>query len=155
GPGVADGTRTRLAEAGDLADAPRLEVEHLERLDPEPVDDARRQLGPDPLDEPRPEVAPQALERCRRDLGVVRDLELRAETGVGLEAADQPQRGAGRDADQAPHHRHHLAVAAVALELQPGDREGPIAAGVDDPLDRAEQRLLRALGGAGTRAAAR
>ncbi len=148
GPGVTHGARPRLADAGDLADAGRVAVEDLQRLDPEAVDDARGQLGADPLDEPRPEVAAQPLQRRRRDLGVVLDLELRAVANGGLVAANHAQRRARRNADQAADDRDHL---AVALELQPGDRERPVAARIDHPLDRAEQGFV--LSGAGSSAA--
>ena len=135
--------RIDFARAGPmpehLADAARVAVEDLERLDAEALDDAARELGPDALDEARAEVAADAVERRGRDLGVARDAELLAEARRRLVAPLHAQRRARRHAQQAAHDGHDV---AAALELEARHRERAVAAREDDAIDRALERLL-------------
>ncbi len=154
GPRLADRSRARRADAGDLADAARVAVEHLERGDPEPLDDAPRELGADALDQPRAEVAANAVQRRGRDLGVARHPKLGAEAHGVLEAADHAQRRTDRHARQAADDGDHLAARA---RLQACDGEVAFAAGEDDALDGALEGFLAGFalavaGGRGARA---
>jgi hypothetical protein len=136
-PRLADGARARRADAGDLADARRIAVQDLQRLDAEALDDARRELGPDPLDQPRAEIAAHAVDGLRRHLGVALDAELLAEPRRRLEATADAQHGARRDADQAADDGDD---GAALVDLEPRHRERAVAARIHDALDRAFDR---------------
>ena len=149
-PGGMDRARPHLPDAGDLADARRIAVEDLQRLDAEALDDPPGELGADPLDEAGAEIAPEAVYRLRGHLGVAQDAELIAEPGGGLETPRHAQHRPRRHADQAADHGDDL---VATVEPQARDRERAVAARVDDALDGPLQRLLGRVG-AGPRARA-
>ena len=92
----------RASEAVHLAQAMRLFVEDLQRVEPELLDDALRGDLADALDEARAEVLLDAGERRRRELGHARRAQLLAVVLVDLDRPARPDARADADLRKEP-----------------------------------------------------
>ena len=143
-PGRADGARARRPDARHLADAARVAVQDLQRLDAEAIDDARRELGPDALDQPRAEIAAQALDRLRaRPRCSASTRNWSPKRAVVSKRPDTRSTAPAGMPDQAADDGDDV---AAALELQARDGERAVAARVDEALDGPLQRRLGVVG---------
>jgi hypothetical protein len=135
-PGVGDAARARRPDPVHFGQALGRAADHVQRVDPEALDQALGQLGADTRDHAGSEIALDPEQRLRRP-GVVRvHPELSPELPIGLPRAAQNHRRADRDPEQRADHGHQRTAAG---RLEPRDRPLVVRILEDDPLESAFQ----------------